>query len=60
MRMLTGAEAGRPQRVSGVAYACGYGNLKSFSKAFRARYGINPRDVGMGLRGVAQRESGDP
>ncbi|MGU3452408.1 AraC family transcriptional regulator [Methylobacterium sp. 391_Methyba4] len=58
MRMLTGAEAG-PPRVSGVAYACGYESLKSFSKAFRARYGINPRDVGTGLRGVAQRESGD-
>jgi AraC-like DNA-binding protein len=58
MRMLSGAEAG-PQRVSGVAYACGYENLKSFSKAFQARYGINPRDVGMGLRSVAQRESGD-
>ncbi|SFG57900.1 AraC family transcriptional regulator [Methylobacterium gossipiicola] len=45
MRMLSGVDAGGPDRVSGVAYACGYENQKSFSKAFRARYGVNPRDV---------------
>ena len=45
MRLLSGAEGGGPQRVSAVAYACGYENLKSFSKAFHARYGVVPREV---------------
>ncbi|WP_238229173.1 helix-turn-helix domain-containing protein [Methylorubrum aminovorans] len=57
MRMLSGSEEG-PPRVSGVAYACGYENLKSFSKAFHARYGVNPRDVGTSHRVDAHRESG--
>ncbi len=57
MRMLSGVEEG-PPRISGVAYACGYENLKSFSKAFHAHYGVNPRDVGLGQRVDAYRESG--
>lgn len=40
MRELSGVD-GRPQRrISEIAYACGYDNLKSFSHSFRARYGL--------------------
>ncbi|CAO4173278.1 AraC-type DNA-binding protein [Methylorubrum populi] len=58
MRILSGVEEGGSQRISGVAYACGYENLKSFSKAFHARYGVNPRDVDTAFRGEARRETG--
>lgn len=58
MRLLSGVEEGGPQRISGVAYACGYENLKSFSKAFHARYGVNPRDVDAAFRIEARRETG--
>ncbi|MCG5244851.1 helix-turn-helix domain-containing protein [Methylorubrum extorquens] len=57
MRMLSGVEEG-PSRISGVAYACGYENLKSFSKAFHSRYGVNPREIDVGHRIDAHRESG--
>lgn len=58
MRMLSGVEGSAPIRVSGVAYTCGYENLKSFSKAFQTRYGVNPRDVGADYRRSARHESG--
>ena len=58
MRMLSGFEEG-PPRVSGVAYACGYESLKGVSKAFHTLYGVNPRDVGVGRRVDAHRESGE-
>lgn len=58
MRMLSGVEGHAPTRVSNVAYACGYENLKSFSKGFRARYGVNPRDVDADHRVGARHESG--
>lgn len=45
MRLLAGVEDGPRQRVSSVAYACGYKSEKVFSRAFHRRYGINPRDV---------------
>lgn len=46
MRMLSGLEGGPRKRVSEVAYSCGYDTLKAFSKAFKSKYGIVPRDVG--------------
>lgn len=58
MRMLSGVAEG-PPRVSGVAYACSYESLKGFSKAFHTLYGVNPRDVGVGRRIDAHRESGE-
>ncbi|WP_244670453.1 helix-turn-helix domain-containing protein [Rhodoplanes elegans] len=48
MRLLAGVEGGPRQRVSSVAYACGYESEKVFSRAFRRRYGVNPRDVTRG------------
>jgi AraC-like DNA-binding protein len=56
--MLSGVEGGKPQRVSAVAYACGYENLKSFSKAFHARYGVVPREVDETFRSDARWETG--
>lgn len=58
MRILAGVEGGTPIRVSSVAYAVGYGSPKMFSKAFHARYGINPRDVDATYREQADREAG--
>ncbi len=58
MRLLAGVE-GRPrQRVSSVAYACGYQSEKIFSRAFRHRYGINPRDVDQTFPRAAVPEKG--
>ncbi|WP_306577805.1 AraC family transcriptional regulator [Bradyrhizobium sp. SRS-191] len=45
MRILACAEGGAAQRVSTVAYACGYQSEKIFSRAFRRRYGVNPSQV---------------
>lgn len=45
MRILACADGGAAQRVSTVAYACGYQSEKIFSRAFRRRYGINPSQV---------------
>lgn len=45
MRMLSGLEGNSQKRISEVAYACGYDTLKAFSKAFKARYGVVPREV---------------
>jgi AraC-like DNA-binding protein len=58
MRILSGVEGGGPQRVSTIAYACGYESPKMFSRAFHRRYGVNPRDVDAGFRGLAHREEG--
>jgi len=58
MRILSGVEGGGPQRISSVAYTCGYENLKSFSKAFRARFGVNPRDVDASFRVRSRWETG--
>ncbi|MEW6639043.1 MAG: helix-turn-helix domain-containing protein [Pseudomonadota bacterium] len=58
MRILAGVEGGPRQRVSSVAYACGYDSDKMFSRAFRRRYGVNPRDVNRTFQSVAVREKG--
>ena len=58
LRILAGAEGGPRQRVSSVAYTCGYESEKIFSRAFRRRYGVNPRDVNKTFRDVAVREKG--
>ncbi len=41
------AKGGRP-RVSSVAYATGFSDEKTFSRAFKARYSLLPRDVRAG------------
>lgn len=58
MRILAGVEGGPRQRVSSVAYACGYESERIFSRAFRRRYGVNPRDVNRTFQSVAVREKG--
>ncbi|MGJ4943569.1 helix-turn-helix domain-containing protein [Bradyrhizobium sp. HKCCYLS1011] len=58
MRILAGKEGGPRQRVSAVAYACGYESEKIFSRAFRRRYGVNPRDVNKVFPGAAVRDKG--
>lgn len=58
MRLLSGIEGATPVRVSTVAYAVGYASPKMFSKAFHARYGVNPRDVDASFRASADREAG--
>ncbi|MCV9938460.1 helix-turn-helix domain-containing protein [Boseaceae bacterium BT-24-1] len=58
MLILTGVERGPQQRVSSVAYACGYQSEKMFSRAFRRRYSVNPRDVNKTFRTVAVQEKG--
>ncbi len=51
MRLLTRpASGGRAPRVSSVAYAVGFADEKSFSRAFKMRYGILPREVRGGDR----------
>ncbi|KAB1076270.1 helix-turn-helix domain-containing protein [Methylobacterium planeticum] len=45
MRVLSGLEGGPRPRISTLAYACGFDCEKIFSRAFRRRYGVNPRDV---------------
>ena len=46
MRLLT-QPSGRP-RVSAVAYATGFSDEKTFSRAFRRRFGFLPREAGIG------------
>lgn len=58
MRILSGVEDGGTRRISSIAYACGYENLKSFSKAFQARYGVNPRDVDASFHSGSRWETG--
>lgn len=50
LRLLTRPDprGGRP-RVSSVAYATGFGDEKSFSRAFKGRFGFLPRDVRSGV-----------
>ena len=58
MRILARVEGGPRQRVSAVAYACGYESEKIFSRAFRRRYGVNPRDVNRTFQSIAVQEKG--
>jgi AraC-like DNA-binding protein len=45
LRLLTdAAEGGRP-RISSVAYATGFSDEKTFSRAFKRRFGCLPRDA---------------
>ncbi|WP_171070322.1 helix-turn-helix domain-containing protein [Methylobacterium terricola] len=54
MRLLTEpAEDGRP-RISSVAYAAGFSDERSFSRAFKRRFGCLPRDA------AAERAAGSP
>ncbi len=41
-----------PRRTSDIAFDAGFGDLSSFNRAFRRRYGATPSDV----RGAAKRE----
>lgn len=58
MLMLSGVEGRSHQRVSSVAYACGYQSAKMFSRAFHRRYGVNPREVNRTYQTVAIQEKG--
>lgn len=40
--------AQRDRTISDIAFACGFGDLSHFSKAFRARFGETPRDMRKG------------
>ena len=57
MRMLSGVEGNPKKRISEVAYGCGYDTLKAFSKAFKAKYGVVPRDVDAAIIDDAQGEA---
>ena len=35
--------AGRP--VSAIAYACGFGDLSGFNRAFKQAYAVSPREL---------------
>ncbi|QRE75251.1 helix-turn-helix domain-containing protein [Methylobacterium aquaticum] len=45
MRLLTAPPDGGRPRISSVAYATGFSDERSFSRAFKRRYGCLPRDV---------------
>ncbi len=43
-RLLTSA-SGRNQSISNIVYVCGFSNLSTFYRLFRARYGMTPKDA---------------
>lgn len=45
MRLLTAPPEGVRPRISSVAYATGFSDERSFSRAFKRRFGCLPRDV---------------
>ncbi|RFU49574.1 helix-turn-helix domain-containing protein [Paraburkholderia sp. DHOC27] len=45
-RLLSGT-AKHPVRVKEVAYRCGFSDAAHFSRAFKARYGMSPRDFAL-------------
>jgi len=47
MRLLTQANGSKRPRVSAVAYAMGFAEEKTFSRAFKRRFGFLPRDAGL-------------
>ena len=46
MRLLTQANGSSRPRVSSVAYAMGFSDDKTFSRAFKRRFGFLPREAG--------------
>lgn len=58
MRILAGLEGGPRRRISNVGFECGFETEKMFSRAFRRKYGVNPRDVDGSYRSQAQFEHG--
>jgi AraC-like DNA-binding protein len=50
------AQAGRS--ISNVAFAWGFNDLSHFGRAFRAHYGVSPREVRERARGAGIRDSG--
>ncbi len=48
MKLLTQAGGSSRPRVSAVAYATGFADEKTFSRAFKRRFGFLPRDAGTG------------
>lgn len=58
-RRALAAPAWARQPVSQIAYQCGFGDLSHFSKAFKARFGVAPRDWRAGLRPGRQSGAAD-
>ena len=48
MRLLTRRGEGPRPRVSSVAYATGFADEKSFSRAFKRQFGVLPREASIG------------
>lgn len=48
MRLLTQAGGANRPRISAVAYATGFSDEKTFSRAFKRRFGFLPRDAATG------------
>jgi AraC-like DNA-binding protein len=48
MRLLAQPSGGARPRVSSVAYACGFTDAKTFTRAFTARFGFLPREARAG------------
>ena len=46
LRLLDAAFAGRP--ISALAFDAGFGDLSGFNRAFKAKYGVSPRDLRQG------------
>lgn len=57
MRLLTAPPTGARPRISSVAYATGFSDERSFSRAFKRRFGCLPRDVAI-RRAVEPLQSG--
>ncbi|KQT53125.1 hypothetical protein ASG43_19280 [Aureimonas sp. Leaf454] len=59
MRLLSQPVEGVRPRISSVAYACGFADAKTFSRAFTTRFGILPKDARAGESETATGERAD-
>jgi AraC-like DNA-binding protein len=39
------------QRISAIAFGCGFGDISGFNRAFKEAYGITPRELRAGSGG---------
>ncbi|WP_274533566.1 helix-turn-helix domain-containing protein [Methylobacterium sp. Leaf113] len=58
LRLLT--RSGTRPRISAVAYAVGFSDEKTFSRAFRRRFGFLPRDASVGEASPRTRGRDEP